>query len=74
MHKILYDFIKKKKILHENQFGFQQGKSTEHAMLDLYTNIIQSTEKQEKSSCLFLDFTNASDTVDHYILIRQLEH
>ena len=40
MHKRLYDFIKKNKILHENQFGFQEGKSTEHAILDLYTNII----------------------------------
>ena len=63
MHKRLYHFIKK--ILHENQFGFQDGKSTEHAILDLYTNIIQSIEKQEKSRCIFLDFAKALDTVDH---------
>ena len=69
---ILYIYIKK--ILHENQFGFQEGKSTEHAILDLYTNIIQSIEKQEKSSCIFLDFAKGFDAVDHYILIRKLEH
>ena len=53
LHKILYDFIKKSKILHENRFGFQEGKSTENAILDLYTNIIQSIEKQEKSTGIF---------------------
>ena len=61
-------------MLYENQFGFQVGESTEHAILDLYTNIIQSIEKHEKSSCIFLDFAKAFDTVDHYILIRKLEH
>ena len=61
-------------MLHKNQFDFQEGKSTEHAILDLYTNTIQSTEKQEKSSCIFLDFNKASDIVDHYILTRKLQH
>ena len=40
MHKRLYIFIKK--VQHEYQFGFQEGKSTEYVTLDLYTNMIQS--------------------------------
>ena len=52
MHKRLYYFIKKNKILHENQFVFQEGKWTKHAILDLYTNITKSTEKQEKPSSI----------------------
>ena len=68
IHKRLYDFIKK--IPYGNEFGFQEGKSTERTILDLYTNISQSVEKQEKSSYIFLDFAKAFDTVDHYILIR----
>ena len=45
MHIRLYDILKNKR-LHENQFGFQEGKSTEHAVVDLYNNsVIQSTEK-----------------------------
>ena len=61
-------------MLHENQFGSEDGKSTEHVILDLYTNLIQSIEKQEKSSCIFFDFAKAFNTVDHYILIRKQEH
>lgn len=52
MHKRLCDFIKKNKILHKNQFVFQEGKWTKHAILDLYTNITKSTEKQEKPSSI----------------------
>ena len=63
-------FLLKKNYIHNSQFGFQQGKLTEHAILDLYTNIIQSMEKQEKSSYIFLDFAKAFDTVDHKILLK----
>ena len=73
IHKRLYDFIKKQ-ILHENQFDFQEEKSAKYTILDLYTNIIQLVEKQEKPSCIYLDFAKAFDTVDPYILIRKLRH
>ena len=47
---------------------------TEHAILDLHTNIIQSIEKQEKSSCIFLDFAKVFDTVDQKILLKKLDY
>ena len=65
MYKELYDL---KKAICNSQFGFPQGKSTEHTILDLYTKVIQSIEKQGKSSCIFLDLARAFDTVDHKIL------
>ena len=49
MHKRLSDYLNKYKILYDHQFGFQKGKSTEHAALDLYTNIIKAIEKHEKT-------------------------
>ena len=53
---------------------YQEGKSTKHALLDLYTNVIQSIEKQEKSSGIFLDFAQAFDTVDQKILLIKLDY
>lgn len=46
IHKRLYDFKIKNKTIHENQPGFQKWKYIEHAILDLYTSITQSVEKQ----------------------------
>lgn len=43
-------------------------------ILDLYTNMIQLIEQKEKFSCIVLDFANACDTVDQYILIRKPEY
>ena len=47
MHKRLSDYLNKYKMLYDHQFRFQKGKSTEHAALDLYTNIIKAIEKHE---------------------------
>ena len=52
------DFINKHNIF-KHQYGFQKGKSTEHAILYLYFNIITANEKQEKGAYIFLDFAKA---------------
>ena len=74
MFNRIYNFVIKHEIIYKNQFGFQKGKSTEHAILDLYTNLLQAIEKQHKISCIFLDFAKAFDTVNHDILIKKLEY
>ena len=68
------DFLNKYKVLHDHQFGFQNGKSTEHAALVLHTNIIKAIEKHEKTCAIFVDFDKAFDTVNHFILPRKMEH
>ena len=60
------DFLNKYKVLHDHQFGFQKGKSTEHAALDLHTNIIKAIEKHEKTCAIFVDFDKAFDTEPCY--------
>ena len=45
MYKRLTGFIRKNELLFQHQSGFQKGKSTEHALLDLYSNIIKGIEK-----------------------------
>ena len=60
--------------LYKHQFGFQKGKSTEHAILDLQTKIIKSLEKHEKACSIFLDFAKAFDIVNDDILLSKLEY
>ena len=54
--------------------GFQKGKSTEHVILDLCSNIIQVIEKQEEPCTIFLNFSKAFDTVNHEILLAKLQY
>ena len=74
MHKRLTSFLEKHKLLFKHQYGFQKGKSTEHAILDLHSNIIKAIETKEKTCVIFLDFAKTFDTVNHQILIKKLEH
>ena len=74
IHARLMSFFVKNKTIHEHQFGFQKGKSTEHAILDIYASILKGLEKKEKACCTLLDFAKAFDTVNHVILLTKLEY
>ena len=53
MHARLVDFTNKHDITFKHQYGFQKGKSTEHAILDLYFNIITANENKRKVPVFF---------------------
>ncbi len=70
----VYSFISKMNILTDKQYGFQKGKATEHALLELQSKIIYAIEHKLNSCCIFLDFAKAFDTVNHNILLDKLYH
>ena len=74
----LSDYItfQKNKILYiyEFQFGFRQGHSTEHALIEIVDKIKQAMDNNEITCGLFLDLSKAFDTVNHEILLYKLEH
>ena len=74
MYRRVFDFLHKTDVLFEHHFGFQRNKSTNQAIVDIYSNVIESIEKKTFSCCILLDFAKAGDTVDHEILLRKLEY
>ena len=63
MLKRLTGFLEKSKIIYEHQFGFQKNKSTTYAVLDIYTEIVNSLDKGDLACSVFLDFAKAFDCV-----------
>ena len=69
----LYDHLMRNDLLYQKQFGFQNGHSTEHAVVDLVDKILKGFDQNNFTLGVFIDLSKAFDTVNHKILIRKLE-
>ena len=66
-------FIKKFKIINENQFGFQQGKSCKNALISFTEFLRNSVDQSLKGLACFSDLKKAFDTICHKTRIKKLE-
>ncbi|XP_069463330.1 extracellular calcium-sensing receptor-like [Ambystoma mexicanum] len=60
-------------VLHDQQSGFRAAHSTESAMLDLQTHMLELTEKAKTGLLMLLDLSAAFDLVDHQLLQSALD-
>lgn len=70
----LSDFLTKNDIIVNEQFGFQKGKSTNHAIAKAVEHITTSLNNNSKVMGLFIDMSKAFDCVDHTKLLKILEN
>ena len=70
MYSRLIDFLEESKILFVNLFGFRKNHSSYMALMLLIDKLTKAPENGYYIITLFLDFSKAFDTVNHYILLK----
>ena len=70
----LYAYFHQNNLLYSSQYGFKRKHSTELAVLELVDRITQELDKGHKPINIFLDLSNAFDTLDHNILLHKLSY
>ena len=74
LYQRLYSFLEENKCLYENQFGFRNHHSTNHALITITEKIRKTLDNNEYMCGIFLDFQKAFDTVNHKILLSKLNY
>ena len=70
----MISFMKRHKILTNCQYGFREGRSTTHAIIDLMSHLMPAYHNKVYSACFFLDLRKAFDTISHKLLFLKFEH
>ena len=69
----LVNYLEKRSILYQYQFGFRKGHSTAQAIAEIADNLRKSIDNNMYTCGVYLDFSKAFDTVNHSILLKKME-
>jgi hypothetical protein len=61
------------KLTYRRQFGFREKCSTENAAVELCASLIQTLDKKQCATAIFLDLKKAFDSVQHEILLDVIQ-
>ena len=70
----LIDFWNKYNLFTDKQFSFRKRHSTNLALMFLYEYILKQRDNNNSVCGIFMDLAKAIDSVNHQILLSELEH
>ena len=73
VYQRVYTFLQETGQLYENQFGFRESHSCEHAVGQVINGIVKGLENKVNNACVLLDLSKAFDTIEHKIMLQKLE-
>ena len=77
LEKILYSrtyaFLNETCQLYCGQYGFRKNHSCKHTVQELVGNALKGLEKKEYTIAVYLDLSNAFDTLEHDVLLKKME-
>ena len=68
VYQRIYSFLQNTGQLYENQYGFRESHSCEHAIGQVINGIVKGLENKLSSACVLLDLSKAFDTIEHTII------
>ena len=74
VHPRLSGFLEKNVLLFEQQYGFRNKLSTNHALIDITSKIQTVCDKGILACGAYVDFKKAFNTVNHEFLHNKLNH
>lgn len=74
LKKRLMAFTETHQIISDFQFGFQNGRSTSDAIVNLVTQIYEHIDKKRACLGVFIDLAKAFDTISHEKLLSKLNN
>ena len=73
IHTQLSKYLEDNNILYNNQHGFRSEHSTTSAVFSALKDIYENWNLNLISTCIFIDFSRAFDSIDHDIFVRKLK-